>query len=120
MRNIQLTIQQEKFEVELENNSTVEELLKRLPMRLSMKDLNNNEKYSYLKEVLPTHTQNINMIEVGDVMLFGNDCLVIFYESFPTSYQYTRIGKIKNVENLKEIVGTGDVNIDLKIWEEMK
>ena len=33
-------------------------------------------------------------------MLFGNNCLVIFYESFDTSYSYTKIGHIDNLDNL--------------------
>lgn len=117
MRKIQITIHQEKFEVELENNSTAEELLKRLPMILSLKDLNNNEKYNYLKQSLPTHTQNVYNIETGDVMLFGDNCLVVFYKSFETSYQYTKIGKIIDAGHLEEALGSNDVSIEFKICE---
>ena len=34
-------------------------------------------------------------------MLFGNNCLVIFYESFDTTYSYTKIGHIDNLDNLE-------------------
>ena len=33
-------------------------------------------------------------------MLYGNNCLVIFYKSFDTSYSYTKIGHIDNLDNL--------------------
>ena len=44
-------------------------------------------------------------------MLYGSDCLVIFYENFDTPYSYTRIGKIDNVDNLKDVLGNGNVNV---------
>lgn len=33
-------------------------------------------------------------------MLYGNNCLVVFYKSFNTSYSYTKIGHIDNLSDL--------------------
>ena len=33
-------------------------------------------------------------------MLYGDNCLVIFYKSFDTSYSYTKIGHINNLPDL--------------------
>ena len=44
-------------------------------------------------------------------MLYGSDCLVLFYDSFSTSYSYTKIGYLDNPEGLKNIVGNGTVNV---------
>ena len=34
-----------------------------------------------------------------------------FYESFNSNYSYIRLGKIRNVQNLKAAVGTGSVQM---------
>ena len=39
-------------------------------------------------------------INAGDIMLYGNNCLVVFYKSFDTTYSYTKIGHIDNLPNL--------------------
>ena len=93
----------------LEDNTTVSALAKMLPLNLSMSDLNGNEKYTYLSEPLPTNTYSPKRIEAGDVMLFGNNCLVIFYESFDTSYSYSKIGHISNLPEL----GDGSITVNL-------
>jgi hypothetical protein len=102
-----VTISGKKYEIKLENNSTVSALMQELPLEVSMSDLNNNEKYVDLDSSLPTNTYSPKHIEAGDVMLFGNNCLVVFYESFDTSYNYTKIGHIDNLPNL----GSGSISI---------
>ena len=42
-------------------------------------------------------------------MLFGSDCLVIFYDSFETEFRYTKIGHIDNLGDLEN--GNVDVSI---------
>lgn len=115
MESINLVINDEIFEIELENNETTKAFIKKLPMTLSMSDLNHNEKYYYLDESLPADEQNIGNIQTGDVMLFGDNCLVVFYESFSTSYQYTRIGRITDISKLKQTLGSGKVEISFKV-----
>ena len=100
----------EKREVALEDNATAKSLLKMLPMELTMSDLNGNEKYVYLDEPLLTEEYSPQQIEAGDVMLFGDNCLVIFYESFETEYKYTKIG---HIDELPEM-GEGNVVVRLE------
>ena len=105
MAKIYVSLNNEKLEINLEENSTTSALVKLLPLDTTMNDLNKNEKYAYLDESLPTNTYSPKHIEAGDVMLFGDNCLVIFYESFDTSYSYSKIGHINNLPKL------GDGNI---------
>lgn len=111
MTKIYASFDDKKLEINLEENSTTSALVKLLPLELSMKDLNGNEKYVYLDEPLPTNSYSPKRIEAGDVMLFGNDCLVIFYESFDTEYSYTRIGRIDDLPEL----GDGSVFARLSV-----
>ncbi len=67
-----------------------------------MKDLNKNEKYVYLNESLPTNKYYPKHIQKGDVMLYEDNCIVIFYKSFDTNYSYTKIGSIIDLEDLTE------------------
>ena len=109
MNKIYVDINNEKLEINLEDNSTVSALIELLPLDITMNDLNSNEKYVYLDKSLPTNTYNPEHIEAGDVMLFGDNCLVIFYETFDTSYSYSKIGHIDNLPKL----GSGSISIRL-------
>lgn len=108
---MKIEIAHQSFSLVLEDNATVRALAEKLPMIVKMSELNGNEKYYYLDETLPAAPQYIGQIKAGDIMLFGNDCLVVFYKSFKTSYSYTRIGHIENADDLEQILGRGSVNV---------
>ena len=112
MAKIYVNLNNEKLEINLEENSTASALVKLLPLDITMNDLNKNEKYAYLDESLPTNTYSPKHIEAGDVMLFGDNCLVIFYESFDTSYSYSKIGHINNLPSLDD--GNISISIDVE------
>ena len=84
-----------------ENNETAKTFISQLPQEFNMKELNGNEKYVYMDNSLPTNSINPKNIKSGDIMLYGNDCLVIFYKSFDTNYSYTKIGHIENLPDLE-------------------
>ena len=102
---IHVTINDKKYNLFLEDNDTARELLNNLPLEYNMEELNGNEKYIYMTKKYPTNSLKFEYINQGDVMLYEDDCLVIFYKSFATSYSYTKIGHIENLEDL----GSGDI-----------
>ena len=99
------------FAVDLESNATVAKLLDLLPLEINMDEFNGNEKCYFLDSSLPTNTVRVGQIKAGDVMLWQDNCLVIFYQSFSTPYSYTRIGHIKDTTNLRKAVGAGSVQV---------
>ena len=99
------------FLAELENNKTARAFRSKLPATFLMEELNGNEKYHYMDRTLPTNSKRPGTIKAGDLMLYGNDCLVLFYETFKSSYSYTKIGHIKNVKGLKDALGKGDIKV---------
>ncbi len=107
VKTMKVIINNNEYIVNLENNEAVASFLDLLPKEFNMSELNGNEKYVYLDESLPSKSSNIGKINKGDVMLYGDDCLVIFYKSFNTSYSYTKIGHIDNLPDL----GNGSVKV---------
>lgn len=99
--NINVSINGKIYKAKIEDNETAQIFISRLPQEFDMKELNGNEKYVYMDNSLPTNSSNPKHIESGDIMLYGNDCLVIFYKSFNTNYSYTKIGHIDNLPDLK-------------------
>jgi len=110
-QKMNIQIDNKTFTVIVENNKTVKELYQKLPITLKMADLNDNEKYCYLDFILPTDAESIKNIKKGDIMLFGNNCIVIFYKSFKTSYSYTKIGYIENSNDIEKVLGKSTVKV---------
>ena len=48
-------------------------------------------------------------------MLFGSDCLVLFYESFSTSYSYTPLGAVENPQGLADALSSGSAQVTLRL-----
>lgn len=86
-----------------------------LPMELTMIELNGNEKYYQMPNRLPANSQHVRTIKPGDLMLYGSDTLVLFYESFTTPYSYTRLGYIEDVSGLANALGSGNVQVTFSL-----
>jgi len=117
MINISLTVGGSAFSAKLYDNDATRVFLQGFPMTLNMTELNGNEKYIYLSDSLPTDSQRVGSVNAGDLMLYGSDCLVLFYESFTTSYNYTKLGYIENVSRLADALGHGSVQVTFAISE---
>ncbi len=103
------------FTATLYDNETTRELIKQMPLTINMSDLHGNEKYYYFNQSLLTNSKKVGNIKNGDLMLYGSDRFVLFYESFRASYSYTKIGKIANPSGLTNAVGSGNVEVMFSI-----
>ena len=108
---ILLTAGGKSFTAELNDGPAAAALLKKMPFTLEMKDLNENEKFAYLDGALPAKASAPGAIRAGDIMLFGADCLVVFYKTFPTAYSYTPLGKIEGAEAVSALSGKNGIKI---------
>lgn len=113
--SVKLKIKDKEYKLILYDNQTAKDFLYMLPMTVYMNDLNGNEKYYNLDKNLNTKTENIGNIKTGDFLLYGSNCIVLFYESFRTSYNYTRLVYIENIERLKEVPASRDIEITFSI-----
>lgn len=97
---IKLVIDDVEYSVELEDNPTSQEFVNLLPQEYDMTELNNNEKYVDLNTSLTSNPSKVGQISKGDLMLYNDNTIVLFYESFNTTYEYTRIGHVNNLEDI--------------------
>src|SRR6188474_2799324 len=101
------------FNATLSDNPTATGFKALLPLTVEMKELNG--KHADLSKNLVTNSSNPRNIQSGDLMLYGSNTLVLFYQSFSTSYSYTRIGLIKDATRLTAAVGSGKVTVTFEL-----
>ncbi len=108
---LKITVGDKIFAAALEDDSAARELAARLPLTADMRELNGNEKYYRLDGGLTENALAVGSVAAGDLMLYGADCLVLFYEGAETPYSYTRLGKIGDAAGLAEALGKGNVTV---------
>ncbi len=113
-RIMQLQVGKQTFNVTLDSGAAAQGLRAMLPLTLNMTELNGNEKYADLPRALPVRASNPGTIHAGDVLLYGSKTVVVFYETFSTSYSYTHLGRIENTAGLAQALGKGNVTVTLK------
>ena len=115
--SMKITIGETTLTATLEDNSSAEALVAKLKegdLTLDLSDYGNMEKVGGLGFSLPRNDQQIRT-QAGDLILYQGDAFVIFYDT--NSWNFTRLGKIDDVtgEELKEILGNGDVTVVLSL-----
>lgn len=109
--SLTVTVGDAVYTATLTDSETARALAERLPLTVDMRELNGNEKYFYLDGSLPTAVTQPGQIQAGDLMLYGDNCLVLFYESFASGYSYTPLGHLDDPAGLAEAVGSGSVTV---------
>lgn len=112
---IKLKVNDHIFDVELENNPATKELVKKLEtgnVSVNATDYGNFEKVGDLGFSLPANDENIKT-EPGDIVLYQKNQISVFYDSH--SWSYTKLGKIQNASDLKEILGSGNTTLEFSL-----
>ena len=118
MQEMTVEVSGQKFQASLYDNETVHAFLERLPMTLDMEELNGNEKFYYLDVGLPANSEIVGNIKAGDIMLFGSDCLVLFFEDFQHFIQlYPYWSYRKKKRRLVKALSGGTVEITFEAEE---
>lgn len=112
--SITIQVNGKNFYATLEDNPSAKKFAEMFPLEVDMTELNGNEKYFYLDKNLPSNAVSVGQIHAGDLMLFGSNCIVLFYKNFSTSYSYTHLGKIDNTTDLEKILGAGNVRVSFE------
>ena len=101
----------------LTDNEATRELTKLLEqgdITIRMSDYGGFEKVGAFPQSLPTSNTQITT-ELGDIMLYQGNQMVIFYGS--NSWSYTRLGKIDGAtsDSLRQFLGNGDITMTLSL-----
>ena len=117
VENIKIKVNNEVLNVKLEKNLSTETLVQ----KLKQGDITvNTHMYGGFEQVgslgfsLPREDTNI-ITKSGDIMLYQGNQITLFYGS--NSWSYTKLGEVTNKSNdeLKNILGNGDVTLVLSI-----
>ena len=101
------------FEVELENNTSAKalrEYVSKEKRTLSLDDYGNFEKVEDLGITLPRNDETITTKE-GDLILYLGNKLCLYYNQ--NTWDFTKLGHIKDTTHLKEVLGKGSVQVTL-------
>ena len=113
---LQMTIGETPVEVEWEDNESVEalkELCKNGPLTIRMSMYGGFEQVGDIGQSLPRNDSQTTT-QSGDIVLYSDDQLVVFYGS--NSWAYTRLGHVtdKSDEEMAQLLGNGDVVITIE------
>ncbi|WP_419224946.1 cyclophilin-like fold protein [Pseudomonas syringae] len=106
-----MTVGERRFAITLADNEATRAFAATLPLTLDMEELNGNEKKQELPDALPTSESRPGTIRNGDLMLWGSRTVVIFYQTFDSTYSYTRLGRVDDPTGLAQALGRGDASV---------
>ena len=115
--SILMKIGDEAVTIEWEDNESVAalaEILREQPMSIQMSMYGGFEQVGSFGTSLPRDDKQTTT-QAGDIVLYSGNQMVVFYGS--NSWAYTRLGRItdKSAEELKEMLGNGNVMITLEL-----
>ena len=109
--HVWMTVGERRFAITLADTEAARSFAAQLPLALEMAELNGNEKHADLGQALPVNASRPGTIHSGDLLLYGSNTVVVFYETFRSSYTYTRLGRVDDPHGLAQALGRGSVRV---------
>ena len=112
-KKMKLEVNEYTFEIELENNTSAKafkEYVSKEKRVLSLDDYGNFEKVGDLGTILPRNDKTLTTKE-GDIILYLGNKLCLYYNQ--NTWDFTKLGHIKDTTYLKEALGKGSVTVTL-------
>lgn len=110
-RRMKLAIGETEVPVTWENNASVADLQKNLPLTIQMSQYGGFEQVGSIGRSIVRDDQEITT-HYGDIVLYAGNQIVIFYDS--NSWAYTRLGHINlSQQEMTELLSKHDVSITI-------
>lgn len=106
MKEILVTINTQAFTAILSDTDAANEFYDSLPITFTMNSLNGNEYYVDTENTFTADPAATSTINIGDIKLYNDDCIVLFYDTFQTDYSYTDIASITDTAGLAEALNS--------------
>jgi hypothetical protein len=116
MIEVAITIGNQKFDAEIEENSDTAQILERLPIELSMYNLKGSN-LVWGGSFVPAKGTFVNNLKKGDIALCEANYFIVFYDDYPSNKtsKFFPIGKItSNLEGLNSLNVGGKLRIEKK------
>ena len=115
IKQILISINNRDLIVNLEKNSSAEELYRKLKdnhVTIEAKDYGNFEKVGELGFELPKNDKFFTT-KPGDLVLYEGNKITLYYDT--NSYKFTKLGHVINFEgmDLKDFLGSGNIKMTL-------
>ncbi|MCQ9210426.1 cyclophilin-like fold protein [Granulicatella seriolae] len=109
---ITIQVNGKNFKALMQDNETARTFIEQLPLTLTMDDYASQEKVTSLPfSVTSTQTHMPSTINAGELYLWSDSNLVLFYETFSNSYTYIPLGYIEDISGLEETLGKDSVQV---------
>ena len=107
MTTCTLSVGDQTYSVTLADTEAARALAARLPLTPVHDGTQRQREVCQPGSAPPTAATQPGEIHTGDLMLYGADCLVLFYADFTTAYSYTPPGQAGRPHRLGGALGTG-------------
>lgn len=110
---MKLYIDNQNLEVIWEDNDSIKELKKLLPLTINMHEYGGFEQTGNIGSNITRNDKQMDVIP-GDIVLYNGNAISVFYA--PSSWSYTKLGHIQNKTNeeLNNLLNKDNVTFVLK------